>query len=130
MPIKIQSVIICDDIRKEITGKDILIGVYAGGINVPSYPVTLPLAFWIVLDPEQSSNYKCEITIQSPSGNPPIKMEAEIEVGQPVGPGILALSKVPIRIENDGDITVSLKVDDVDFGVVKSTPVSRSAPSL
>ena len=50
---EIKTVIFCDDIRKEITNKDILIGVYAGDIVVPSFPTPLALALWIEIDPKE-----------------------------------------------------------------------------
>ena len=39
---KATSVIICDDIRREASGKEILIGVYAGVILLPALPTLLP----------------------------------------------------------------------------------------
>ena len=50
---EIKTVIFCDDIRKEITNKDILIGVYAGDIVVPSFPTPLALALWIEIIPRR-----------------------------------------------------------------------------
>jgi hypothetical protein len=35
------SVVICDDVRREASGKEILIGTYAGVIYFPSLPATL-----------------------------------------------------------------------------------------
>lgn len=40
--LKIRSVIVCDDIRKEANGKEILIGVLAGVVNVPCVPIAAP----------------------------------------------------------------------------------------
>lgn len=36
------EVIYCDDVRVEITGKRILIGVYTATMDVPQFPATLP----------------------------------------------------------------------------------------
>ena len=44
--LKVEAVVVCDDIRREFNGKEILIGVY-GGIIVPRFPANLNLAFWI-----------------------------------------------------------------------------------
>jgi hypothetical protein len=52
---RIGALIICDDIRddirKEISNKDILIGVYGSEIVVPEFPATIPLAFWMEITP-------------------------------------------------------------------------------
>jgi hypothetical protein len=42
----IGSVIICDDVRQEYNGKEILIGVYSGHIIVPSTPFSIKLSIW------------------------------------------------------------------------------------
>jgi hypothetical protein len=42
--ITVKHVVVCDDIRREDNGKEILIGVYSGGIIVPQFPVPLALA--------------------------------------------------------------------------------------
>jgi hypothetical protein len=41
------SVVICDDIRQETNGKQILIGVYGSAVLVPSMPFSIPLSVWI-----------------------------------------------------------------------------------
>ena len=38
---KCTSVIICDDIRQEATGKQILVGVYTGAVILPAFPTVL-----------------------------------------------------------------------------------------
>lgn len=38
----VRSVIICDDVRKENNGKEILIGVYNEAVVVPTIPFVLP----------------------------------------------------------------------------------------
>jgi hypothetical protein len=42
----IGAVVICDDVRRELNGKDILVGVYGGEIIVAQLPFTLNLAIW------------------------------------------------------------------------------------
>jgi len=39
--IHIRSVILCDDVRQEVTGKEILIGVYNDSMIFPSLPGSL-----------------------------------------------------------------------------------------
>lgn len=38
---KLTSLIVCDDIRQEVTGKQILVGVYTGTIILSSFPAAL-----------------------------------------------------------------------------------------
>jgi hypothetical protein len=60
------AVVVCDDARRELAGKDILIGVYGGGILVPSFPVSITLCVWMELIPEQSGQLQVEISIKLP----------------------------------------------------------------
>jgi hypothetical protein len=41
--LKIISVLICDDVRREENGKEILIGVYSGDIIVTRFPAAMAL---------------------------------------------------------------------------------------
>ena len=43
----VESVLLCDDIRREDNGKAILIGVYSGDIVVPQFPAVLRLSLWL-----------------------------------------------------------------------------------
>ena len=36
-----RAFLVCDDVRREISGKEILIGVYGDGLVVPSFPATI-----------------------------------------------------------------------------------------
>src|SRR5690242_20107827 len=63
------SVIICDDVRKEVSNKEILIGVYGGGILVPSFPVQIPMAVWMEITPEEIGHFEIDFKITLP-GNP------------------------------------------------------------
>lgn len=39
--------VICDDIRREDNGKQILIGVYSENIGIPSFPANIALSIWL-----------------------------------------------------------------------------------
>lgn len=45
--LKFKCVVICDDIRREDNGKQILIGVYSGNIVVEKFPANLVLSAWL-----------------------------------------------------------------------------------
>lgn len=127
MSAKITSIIICDDVRREINNKEILIGVYSGSITVPSYPATLRLALWIEMETEQKELNHWAIKIETPSGNPPIEVEFDAETSDP-GTSSLTMGGLPIRLEHDGEVVVSAKLNDGAFFVVKRKPVQRLTP--
>jgi hypothetical protein len=45
--IEFRTALVCDDVRREDNGKDIIIGVYSDTIVVASFPAPLQLAFWL-----------------------------------------------------------------------------------
>ena len=61
--------VICDDMRQEVGGKSILIGVYAGGILFETLPVVVPtLSIYMEVQPKKPSYERVFSFIKSPSG--------------------------------------------------------------
>jgi hypothetical protein len=46
--------LVCDDVRKEMSGKDTLVGVYSGDLVVETLPATLMIALYIGFTPSQT----------------------------------------------------------------------------
>ncbi len=57
---KVRSTTICDQVRTEQGGKNIIIGVYKYDIVVPSFPCGLPLTLWLQLDANKNGAYDVE----------------------------------------------------------------------
>lgn len=125
----VSAVIICDDVRKENTGKDILIGVYSGTVNVPAYPTTFPAALWIEIEPEGIGIVRCEFAITTPSGNPPMKVGFDLDVREP-GTAVFVMGGVPLTLERDGELVISATIGSDPERVVKRKPVKRVPPPL
>jgi hypothetical protein len=68
--IKLGSLIICDEMRSETSGKDILIGVYRGIIVVPSVPMMMrQLAFRLPVFADQSIDGEFSLEVRGPDKN-------------------------------------------------------------
>lgn len=66
---KIRSVIVCDDVRREISKKEILIGVYTDAIVVQQVPAVLPLLhFRVNLSVTKDAADKFSFYVEKPSG--------------------------------------------------------------
>lgn len=126
MSVEILSVIICDDVRKEVSQKDILIGVYGGEINVGSYPAPLKLSFWIETMNKAVGKSDLTFKIESPSGNPPIEISVEMQSSR-IGPGALVLQGLPILAERDGNIIISMSINGGESKALKKKRVARGA---
>ncbi|SRR6266851_1506864 len=128
-------VIICDDVRREQNGKDILIGVYSSDIVVPSLPFGLNLALWF--------EYKAPVIGQntifvqiSYNGQPRGKFHATVEVTvQNVG---MAFPPFPLNSDSAGDLVIEYSRTGTEWTEIKRKRVlvgnvaslTRVAPPL
>jgi hypothetical protein len=81
---RFESVILCEDVRDEVGNKKSLMGVISGDLIVSSFPATLPIAVFLVYQPntdrdcealfefrimqDQTEIVKAEINSQIPAG--------------------------------------------------------------
>lgn len=116
------SVIVCDDIRQEISGKQILIGVYSEDIIVQSLPTTLTLCFWIQVLRKNSYGGNAKIRVTDPSGNISGEMSLNfmpIENDQFEGMmGAIATPALSINILQTGGISICWSDNGVDFSLI------------
>lgn len=67
--IKIQSVLLCEDLRAEVNGLQSLIGVFGNRILTTSPILKMPkFVFRIEFLSDESFNAKCDFSVVSPSG--------------------------------------------------------------
>ncbi len=126
MQAEILTSIICDDVRKEVTGKDILIGVYSGMVTVPSYPITFTSAFWFEIEPKALGSIDFAFKIAAPSGNPPIEVGGTMQVVT-LETSTFAFGGIPLHVEHDGDIVVSFRTGKNEWTEVKRKKVVRAS---
>ena len=124
--IDVQSAIICDDVRKEANGKDILIGVYSG-IIVTSFPCDLILSIWIQHNTIGAGEVPLAVKLVGPhdveyfqvsmSG----RFDGKIDVSSFHFNGIIA----PVQME--GQLKLLLKQYDEEWKLIKKLSVKQSA---
>jgi hypothetical protein len=122
------AIVICDDIRKEINGKDILIGVYGGDIVVPATPFVLVLAVWFEYSPSRPG--KQAITAKASfSGRALLEVRAEIEALEETA-GI-AMPRLVVEGHTEGDLVIEIVAnDDTDtFTKVKRIRLAQAGPT-
>jgi hypothetical protein len=72
---EVSAVIVCDDIRQEISNKFILVGAYSGSMVINAIPAVIPLGVFIIVQPHLLRYNKVFLTIKGPNG-------AEIKSGE------------------------------------------------
>ena len=120
----INAVVVCDDIRREITGKDILIGVYAGNIVVPQFPFKIRLAFWVEYEAERAGEHIIKLRLTY-SGRTPAEVTINAQIPAP------GMAAMPIAgLEVNGDAPGELSIDcltDEEWQPVKKIAVIKGA---
>lgn len=95
MSIKVETALLCDDIRQEVSGKYILIGFYSGDVLVKRMPIEIPMAFLIMLShPATPATYSLEVRLDLPGLKRSEIMRTEISNETQ------ALSALELRVPN------------------------------
>jgi hypothetical protein len=114
MALQEKYTIMCDEVRQEINGKFLLLGMYTPDIAVPQLPIVLPvLTFFVVLTDDRPDNHQFRLSIQH--------LESGQVVAQGMGgfqsqrPGLVTLPVriSPMQFTNAGAYTFSVHFDNV-----------------
>ena len=109
---KISSVLICDDIRREASGKEILIGVYSSDIIVSSIPANITrLSFRIILNVEHTEFKRWHFIIDSPSQRDLIAQKGSIKIERAGRPSIFSLSIPLLAVLETGVFKIRFGLD-------------------
>ena len=106
------STLICDDCRKEDTGKDIAIGIYVGSIVTQQLPLLMPIfaiRFEVVPDKRRYENVTA--IIKDPEGRETVRVGGIIEFNQINVPSSFFFRISSVLFQNEGKHTVSLAMD-------------------
>lgn len=136
---KVRSVLICDDIRTETTGKEILIGVYRGAVVVPTAPISLPsLALRIefgVTGVSEREDFETSIRFLSPDKVEIFFASGMIDIIEPLEPAVISLTFGPATFPKQGEYKIMMTL----FGQTKtistlklrigSPPINADVPS-
>jgi hypothetical protein len=104
------AVIVCDDVRREVTGKDILIGVYSGDIILSIFPMWFPASLWIEIETLEVGKHEINFRM-SLTDKPPIPFKAEVDV---IRPGSLALFAPGLQFNAEKECELLIEVLDED----------------
>lgn len=125
MTISAEYVILADTIRREDSGKLILVGVYTGDIVLDHPPTPFNIEAYIKLRAEVRHPMEFTVTVRLASREKPIarlKADAYETPGEGPASGDLILPPFGIRAEGPDELYFTMKVDDeeeVEIGRTK-----------
>jgi len=107
-----RSIIIADDVRQEINGKEIFIGVYNFSIVFSSFPAFVPkLVLKLTFDLLDEKDKRFHMELKDPNGGGVAKYDGEMpsprSKGEPISLGFII---GPIQIYVEGRYTIELGV--------------------
>jgi hypothetical protein len=62
--------ILCDDVRREITGKEIIIGIYGDELTTPQFPVALFFTLYLKISFPKTGEFPMAFRVMGPSEQP------------------------------------------------------------
>jgi len=129
--LKIDAALICDDIRSELGGKAILIGVYTGDILLSRAPATIHVSLWLAGRLPQIGGGELKIKVHLGDRAD----ESADTVTQPVsmqrsqnGEFYVAINGIVLNITEPTPLTVLIKKNDDDWIVVTKKQILVAPP--
>lgn len=114
--VEIVTALICDGVRKEISGQDIVIGVYSDAINIAQLPANLALTLYLRLRFKKIDSTEIEFRAMGESG---VQILPDVRFGiAPPETGhiiTVAMGPLPITVQTFGKITFELKFPETDW---------------
>jgi hypothetical protein len=122
-----RNFILCEDIRTEINGKQILIGAYAGVILAESLPTFWPLfAMRVEVNPKKDAYESVQLKIEKPNGTVLSIFDiAGVKIRDVAYPAALVFHRSPMVFDMEGDYAVSLAMDCKPINIGSFTVVIR-----
>jgi hypothetical protein len=117
------SVVICDDIRQETNGKQILIGVYGSAILVPAMPFSIPLCTWIEYTTRNIGIETVHVKLSYTTGFS-ASVRVDIQVHE-IGTLGLAMPPLPVSGSTDGELVVEISRDGTAWREIKRKAIRR-----
>lgn len=120
---QVGSVIICNDIRKEITNKDILIGVYGGDIIISKFPAKLRIAFWIEYIPDRADKIEVNFRIGL-KGKSPTDVKGVLDLPE-LKTAIIAVPGLELLVEEESELILELSDKEGEWRIIKTKQIKR-----
>jgi uncharacterized protein DUF6941 len=121
--IQVKSVVVCDDIRTEKSGKHILIGVY-NDIGVLKFPTQLVLAFWVqFFCRDGASKIPCTLRLRGDHDEEFFKFEFTLEAPK-TGLASIGFGGIPVALQILGTLHLQFREEEGEWETILDVPVT------
>jgi len=108
---KVERAILCDDIRQEMNGKYIFIGVYSGDVLVPHFPMTMAFSAYVDFIPAKFGEQNIHIRLVGADG-PMSGLEGKIGIVDGAKTVGMATPPLPVLIAKPSDVILEISFDN------------------
>ena len=124
--LKVIAAALCEDVRREDNGKQMLIGVYSGDVVSTGFPANLAFAVWINAEVLQPGKGKLQIKYILDGSDMTSNMEAEIEAPNADSPLGIASPALPLSVPRPTTLRVLWKIASGDWEEVLTKRVIQA----
>lgn len=125
------TAVICDDVRIEDNGKEILIGCYTGDISVPEPYTQLQLALSLVFQVLEPGQTRITLEVRGPGAGQKVGFTASFDTVEKTRANevtFLSAGGLPVQIKESGSLEIAIKEDDSDWQTIRSIRVNIARP--
>lgn len=120
LTIKPLSGVVCDEVRREKDGKDIIIGAYGGDLLIDSFPLGLALSLWISLETSGTGATKFSIRVVNSEKKVLAQMDGEAMVEERYKKSSLFTPKIRIQVDKSTELRFQLRIGEGRWKTVVS----------
>jgi hypothetical protein len=118
------ATVICDDVRREISGKDVIVGAYGGNLIVGRFPTTLMLAFWIQLNAREAGTRTVQFRISGPPESEHLSVAVKAAVAKE-GPSAIFLPPTPIVASAPFELVVQMQEEGAEWRDLRRVQIEK-----
>ena len=122
---KIENVVLCDDIRVEDTRKHLLIGVYLENIVVEQFDAALIFRLWVQFYPDKDGDLFIELRMKGTAIDKSPLFRGVINIDKKDEFSTLRLPQMPIIIKREGELEFQIREKGKRWKTVKSISVRK-----
>ncbi|MBL6936039.1 MAG: hypothetical protein ISR48_11570 [Alphaproteobacteria bacterium] len=131
LKISVETVVVCDDVRHEASGKTILVGVYNYNMVLEKFPAEVFFKIWVQLKVEGKGKRKAPIGIRF------IRDKKELALGEipfhvddtKKGVGALIIPSPTLVFEKPDELKIDLQLPGKRWQTIKMIEIQKPEPS-
>lgn len=128
--IEFRNIVFADDVRREVTGKDIIVGAFGGDIVVGGFPSRMVFCLWISMRARIVGEFRLEIQVLGPSGITISSMSSDIVVEKKDNNAVFVLGGIETELQQEGNIVIRARTNNSEWEEVYSIGVRRAPPQF